>query len=159
MYQSYPFLPRIPLNPHDNLTMIISSLQMLKLRHPEVVYPGSCAGTWRGRDLNSESLDLEPGTTLHCCLSLEKHIRKIKYHGPDVASGQVLFPLYRVSKKSGILLEKSGFPASGEKSDVLPPGTEFRVATAGWSWGQLASWMQCVCSCPQEACFTGPAGF
>lgn len=79
------------MNPHDNLMMIITSLQMLKLRQ------GHTSGRAGIRTL---SLNLEPVIAVQCCLSLEKHVMKIKNHGPNSTSRQVLFPLYRASKLS-----------------------------------------------------------
>lgn len=65
-----------------------------------MIYPGSHARTWQSWDLNSESLNPEPVTTIQYCLSLEKHAMKIKNHGPNPTSTEVLFLLYRVSKIS-----------------------------------------------------------
>ena len=75
----------------------------------EMIYPGSRVSKWQNWDLSPESLNLEPVTTMQCCLNLEKHLMKIKNCGRFLTSKQVLFPLHGVSKIGKFCLKNLDF--------------------------------------------------
>lgn len=72
-----------------------------------MIYPGSCANKQQSWDLNPKSLNIEPVNTIQHYLSLDKHKIKIKNHGPNPTSTQVLFLLNGVSKISKFCLKKN----------------------------------------------------
>lgn len=87
-----------------------------------MIYPGSHANNQQSWNLYPESLNLEPVTSVECCLSLEKHLMKIETMNKIPPPESFYFLFTGHFKNQYILLEKSGFPASLEKTRCVTTG-------------------------------------